>query len=275
MINTWKRSEMRFLDWFLGYILSNAIFSNIGLSMALLAPNHSPPCPSSLNHVRSRMNRKFSLKSTATDSLSHYLPMDKLEKLCSSCTKNSNLLPSRDGSDWINANSLEEISKSLNDTCLLTASTFGSFLLSSPFPMKSIIFEGGSYVLSMLTVPSGTAVQLTYTDPSTILLYKPLRGFGELSTITDKGNFKERMNGKNDMNTLNQDVFRKKGGFLREFSSTETGSGSSVFLELMFTNRKFPGSRMSDISYACLHNLSDGLVQLPNPFFYLQSRTVG
>ena len=248
MINPRNRSEMRLFDCFLWYILSNAIFSNIGLSMALVAPPHSLPCPSTRTHLRTKIS---SLKLAAADSLSHYLPMDKLEQLCSSCTKNSSLLLSGDGSEWINANILEDISMSLNDTCLLTASMFGSFLLSSPFPMKSVIFEGASYVLSMLTVPSGTAVQLAYTDTSTILLYKPLRGFGELSTITDKGTFKDRMDGNNDMNTLNQDVFQKKGGLLRMFTSTETGSGSSAFLELMFTNRISPGSRMS-IHFFCL-----------------------
>ena len=142
MINTCKRSEMRFLDWFLGYILSNAIFSNIGLSMALLAHNHSPPCPSSLNHVWSRMNRKFSLKSTATDSLSHYLPMDKLEKLCSyienSSLNDTKICLSGSVSLWCGGDRIFSSSLPMAFRCLLHARHWIIHLKLKHFPFPKI-----------------------------------------------------------------------------------------------------------------------------------------
>lgn len=253
-----KKSEMISLDRFLMYLLLDGILSIGGLSTALVAPPILLSCSATQIHTKGRRYQRLTLISTAADSieLSHYKPVDKLEQMCNACARKSNLHPNGESADWINVNSLAEISMSLNDTCLLAASTFGSFLLSSPLPAKSVIFEGSNYILSLLTVPSGMVVPLKNTDPSSILLYKPLRGFGELSTITDKGTIIDKVDGNNEFNTINHDVFQKKGGFLRQFSSRDTGAGSSIFLELEFTRRRFQGLSLSllycPLSYAAL-----------------------
>ena len=219
----------------LAFLLSRGLFNFSSFTSSFI----NPPAFFARTTAESK-SFKFISKSRIASSTdgSHYQPVEKLNQLCNTCTiKNTNGL----GLKSIDEELLQVISKSLNETCLLSASTFGAFLLSSPFPAKSVIFEGDDYILCLLTVPCGMEVSMQNHDFSSLLLYKPLRGSGELKTITDAGVTTDQMNGNNDFNILNTAVLQKSGGHSRIFSSRDTGSGPSVFLELAFKNLELSG----------------------------------
>jgi hypothetical protein len=203
----------------------------------------------SWRHTRLAQNRAFSYRSklpafrSAVDGSvreSSYENVKDLEELCRQfVTKragSSSALGLED--DGI----LERITKSLNETCFLTASTFGSFLLSSPFPANSIIFQGENYALQLLTVPRGKEVFLSASSDGTVLYYKPLMGSGELQTVQESRKIDSiPMIGSDNLKTRKSDVVRKDGA-TRKFSCHESSPCSSVFLELSFWQGGSSGS---------------------------------
>lgn len=212
---------------------SNLSFSFVGsLRLARLAENRFVNYRSKLQTFRTGLHGSVSGSS--------YESVENLKELCrqfaTESAVSSDTLGSKDGL-------LERIIQSLNETCFLTASTFGSFLLSSPFPANSIIFQGDNYALQLLTVPRGKEVFLSESCNGTALFYKPLLGSGELKTVQDLRKIDSViMNGIENINTGNSDVVRKIGGVTRKFSCYESSPGSSILLELAFSRGRSKGS---------------------------------
>ena len=180
-----------------------------------------------------------------------YLSVKKLAELCHTfATKNIKQSITTDRTQWVNDALFQKIVASLDATYFLTASTFGSFLLLSPFPTNSIIFQGNNYALSLLMIPRGVEVQLPTSDKYNTCIYKPLRGCGELRK--QKGqNTPEviRMNGNDDFNTLYSDILIEPGGDKRSFFSQHSNSGPSILLELSFNQGTAAGNHLLFFSW--------------------------
>lgn len=171
---------------------------------------------------------------------SSYETVNDLKELCLQFVTNSAASSSTSG--LMDDQLLEKIIQSLNETCFLTASTFGSFLLSSPFPANSVIFHGDNYALQLLTVPRGKEVFLSESSDGTVLYYKPLMGSGELITVQELRTIDSvGMVGNDNFNTRQSDVIRKDGGVTRKFSCHDISPSSSVLLELAFWRDRSAG----------------------------------
>jgi hypothetical protein len=204
----------------------------------------------SLRHTRLVQNCAFSYRSrlpafrSAVDgslSESSYETVNDLKELCHQFVTKSTASSGTLGID--NDGLLERIIQSLNETCFLTASTFGSFLLSSPFPANSIIFQGDNYALQLLTVPRGKEAFLSESSYGTALYYKPLMGSGELRTVQESRKIDSiAMIGSDNLNTHKSAVVRIDGGVTKKFSCHESSPCSSVFLELAFWRGRSSGS---------------------------------
>jgi hypothetical protein len=152
-----------------------------------------------------------------------YQSVENLAKLCHTfASKNIKQSTTSDRTQWANDGLFQQIIASLDSTSFLTASTFGSFLLMSPFPTNSIIFQGNNYALSLLMIPRGVEVQLPTSDKDNTFIYKPLRGLGELRKQKEQGSSEViRMNGNDDFNTLYNDVLIESGGDRRNFKGQQ------------------------------------------------------
>lgn len=203
----------------------------------------------SWKHTRLLQNRAFSSRSKLVKfrsvldgsvSESSYETVNDLEELCRQFVTYS-AAPSST-SELRDDRLLEKIIKSLNETCFLTASTFGSFLLSSPLPANSIIFHGDNYALQLLTVPRGKEVFLSESCDGTVLYYKPLTGSGELITVQESRTIDSfGMAGNDNFNTRKYDIIRKDGGVTRKFCCHDRSPSSSVLLELAFWRGRSSG----------------------------------
>jgi hypothetical protein len=176
-----------------------------------------------------------------------YQSVENLAKLCHTfASKNIKQSTTSDRTQWANDGLFQQIIASLDSTSFLTASTFGSFLLMSPFPTNSIIFQGNNYALSLLMIPRGVEVQLPTSDKDNTFIYKPLRGLGELRKQKEQGSSEViRMNGNDDFNTLYNDVLIESGGDRRNFYSQHSNSGPSVLLELSFNQGTAAGNSLN------------------------------
>lgn len=203
----------------------------------------------SWKQTRQVQNRAFSFRSKLPtfrsvldggSSESSYETVNNLKELCLQFVTKSTVLSGASG--LTDTALLERITQSLNETCFLTASTFGSFLLSSPFPANSVIFEGDNYALHLLTIPRGKEVFLSESCDGTVLYYKPLMGSGDLQTVQELRKIDSiAMIGSDNFNTHKSDVIRKDGGVTRKFSCHESSPSSSVLLELAFWRGRSSG----------------------------------
>ena len=183
---------------------------------------------------------------SAEPSGNKYQSVEKLAELCHTfASQNIKLSTTSDRTQWADDDLFQQIIASLDATSFLTASTFGSFLLLSPFPTNSIIFQGSNYALSLLMIPRGIEVQLPTSDKDNTFIYKPLRGLGELRKQKEQGSSEViRLNGNDDFNTLYSDVLIESGGDSRNFYSQHSNSGPSVLLELSFNQGTAAGNSL-------------------------------
>ena len=192
---------------------------------------------------------KYWISATQTDAIAElaenkYQTVEKLAELCHIfATKNIKQSVTSDRTQWVNDALFQQIIASLDATHFLTASTFGSFLLLSPFPTNSIIFQGNNYALSLLMIPRGVEVQLPTSDKYNTFIYKPLRGCGELRKQKGQNSPEViRMNGNDDFNTHYSDILIEPGGDKRKFYSQHSNLGPSVLLELSFNQGTAAGN---------------------------------
>ena len=195
---------------------------------------------------------KYWISATQTDAIAElagnkYQPVEKLAELCHIfATKNIKQSVTSDRTQWVNDALFRQIIASLDATHFLTASTFGSFLLLSPFPTNSIIFQGNNYALSLLMIPRGVEVQLPTSDKYNTFIYKPLRGSGELRKQKGQNSPEViRMNGNDDFNTHYSDILIEPGGDKRKFYSQHSNLGPSVLLELSFNQGTAAGNHLT------------------------------
>ena len=200
------------------------------------------------SYRRSEAN-KYWISAIQTDAIvalagNKYQPVEKLAELCHIfATKNIKQSVTSDRTQWVDDALFQQIVASLDATHFLTASTFGSFLLLSPFPTNSIIFQGNNYALSLLMIPRGVEVQLPTSDKYNTFIYKPLRGCGELRKQKGQNSPEViRMNGNDDFNTHYSDILIEPGGDKRKFYSQHSNLGPSVLLELSFNQGTAAGN---------------------------------
>ena len=210
------------------------------------------------SYRRSEAN-KYWISATQTDAIvelagNKYQPVEKLAELCHIfATKNIKQSVTSDRTQWVHDALFQQIIASLDATHFLTASTFGSFLLLSPFPTNSIIFQGNNYALSLLMIPRGVEVQLPTSDKYNTFIYKPLRGCGELRKQKGQNSPEViRMNGNDDFNTHYSDILIEPGGDKRKFYSQHSNLGPSVLLELSFNQGTAAGDYQTLILQAAI-----------------------
>lgn len=148
--------------------------------------------------------------------------------------------------DWISQDMLGDVRSTLNDTCLQSATKFAGYLLSSPLPVASTIFEGEHFALTLLFVPTATEAALRTYAPGTIVLYKPVHGKGELKGFNNQRVIQQDVMTPGEFGQVGTPVVTRLGGPRRTLSCS--ASQPAAILELVFSPRNREGGMTGEES---------------------------